>query len=290
MLQLNHIVKTCKDFTLQIPYLSLEESQTVSIFGEQGSGKTLLIKLILGMCQPEEGAVEVLGNNQKNPSAQANAQLAYIGPDNNYFLESSLRDICRTISPFYPQFDHAYFEKQLKRLNLRETARLGTLRFYEIKIFELVMALARCPRLLILDNPAQFLNYHDHDNFMNLLLEYRKENTPCMLYTTHMPQDLATLGGEYYCLEKGVLGPKQDAQVLCQVCYLVKGPVSLLDEVLKTHSICPIRYDGDRFSTLVTSFEGIRERFATELTFEKATPEQIFRFVNAKEETEDDRA
>lgn len=211
MLQLNDIVKTCKDFTLKIPHLEAKPSQTVSIFGEESTGKTLLVKLILGMCQPEEGSVQVLGNNQSSPSPQANVQLAYVGPDNNYLLESTLRDICSTISPFYPQFNHAYFQKQLKRYNLRETTRLGNLRFYEIKMFELIMALSRRPRLLILDNPAQFLNYHDHDNFMNLLLEYRKGKTPPASFTPPISRRICGLGRGILLLENGVLGQKQDA-------------------------------------------------------------------------------
>jgi phospholipid/cholesterol/gamma-HCH transport system ATP-binding protein len=51
----NHVLK---DFSLD-----LYRGETLAVLGKSGSGKSVLIKCIIGLLEPDEGTIEVLGKN-----------------------------------------------------------------------------------------------------------------------------------------------------------------------------------------------------------------------------------
>ncbi|MCQ0987892.1 ABC transporter ATP-binding protein [Jiella marina] len=64
MLDLQRVTKRYgKDTVLDDISLSVDEGETVAIFGPSGAGKTVLLRLIAGMAEPEEGAILVNGED-----------------------------------------------------------------------------------------------------------------------------------------------------------------------------------------------------------------------------------
>lgn len=50
-------------FVLAIPELTLQPGESVALVGPSGSGKTTLLNLIAGILQPEQGKIELLGED-----------------------------------------------------------------------------------------------------------------------------------------------------------------------------------------------------------------------------------
>lgn len=58
--------KVLTDFTLR-----LQKGQTTAVLGKSGSGKSVLIKCIIGLLQPDSGSIQVLGENVSDLSEEA---------------------------------------------------------------------------------------------------------------------------------------------------------------------------------------------------------------------------
>lgn len=63
-LKLTNIVKSFKnDLVIDDVSLSVDQGKTLILFGPSGAGKTVLLRLIAGVIEPDEGVIEVNGRN-----------------------------------------------------------------------------------------------------------------------------------------------------------------------------------------------------------------------------------
>ena len=59
----------------------LEPGEIIALVGHNGAGKTTLLKLLLGLAQPSEGSIRVLGENPAAGEFDARRRLGYL-PEN----------------------------------------------------------------------------------------------------------------------------------------------------------------------------------------------------------------
>lgn len=58
--------KKDNDFKLTIPSLTISKGERVAIVGKNGNGKTTFLQLVLNLYQPEQGKINIFGNNIKD--------------------------------------------------------------------------------------------------------------------------------------------------------------------------------------------------------------------------------
>ena len=63
---------------LDIPSLAIEQGETILLFGENGSGKTSLMKVLSGLIKPDSGSVSVLGHQLTTMTAKKPASFGRI--------------------------------------------------------------------------------------------------------------------------------------------------------------------------------------------------------------------
>ena len=66
-------VEAVRDVSLALP-----AGETVALVGHNGAGKTTLLKLMLGLIQPTEGTIRVLGENPAAGEFAARRRLGYL--------------------------------------------------------------------------------------------------------------------------------------------------------------------------------------------------------------------
>lgn len=70
-LKLTNITKSFKDdLVLNQVSLSVEKGQTLVLFGPSGAGKTVLLRLIAGVIEPDEGTIEIDGLDMQGVEAE----------------------------------------------------------------------------------------------------------------------------------------------------------------------------------------------------------------------------
>ncbi|WP_445116298.1 ATP-binding cassette domain-containing protein [Acinetobacter sp. WZC-1] len=209
----------CADFSLDI---QLEmQSQSLGIVGASGSGKSMLLKNIVGLVQPDEGYIRFNGRILADTEQQIHIpmhrrkvalifQQALLFPHMN--VMQNLKYAERLI-PF-PARKFEFSEiVQLLELNPLLQRKAHQLSGGEAQRVCIGRALLSSPELLLLDEPLTGLDLRLKQQILPFLKRIRQELDLPMIYVTHHVEELAFLQSETLILEAGKLRPSVDLQV-----------------------------------------------------------------------------
>ncbi|MEL7059401.1 MAG: ABC transporter ATP-binding protein [Acidobacteriota bacterium] len=176
--------------------LSVERGERVALVGPNGGGKTTLLRLILGLLEPDRGAIEVLG---QRPS-EAQARVGYV-PQRaaiDLTFPASALDVvlmgCLRTSRWGIRFrgrDRDRAEAALERVGMSALARrrLAELSGGQTQRVLIARALVGEPEILLLDEPTAGL---DAQSKAALLATLRPLDGVTMLAVSHDAELVAT--------------------------------------------------------------------------------------------------
>jgi phospholipid/cholesterol/gamma-HCH transport system ATP-binding protein len=177
--------------------LTIVRGEVLSLVGGSGTGKTVLLRQILGLEQPDKGEVRVLGAPPAELSAKGAARVGMLFQHGALFSAFNVLD---NIS--FPLRELKLLPKDLIRdaaLVKLQMVGLGPEHAYKmpsdlsggmIKRVALARALIMDPPLLLLDEPTAGLDPESSDDFCNLLRRLHKDLGLTVVMVTH---DLDTL-------------------------------------------------------------------------------------------------
>ena len=178
--------------------LSVARGEILSLVGGSGTGKTVLLRQILGLEQPTKGAITVLGNPAAELSARGAASRvgmlfqrgalfsAFTVLENIAFPLRELK-----VLPAAVIREAAMVKLQMVGLHLDVANKMPSdLSGGMIKRVALARALIMDPPLLLLDEPTAGLDPESSDSFCALLLSLHKGMALTVVMVTH---DLDTL-------------------------------------------------------------------------------------------------
>ncbi|MCI5149486.1 MAG: ABC transporter ATP-binding protein, partial [Candidatus Electrothrix sp. MAN1_4] len=170
-------------------HLDIFPGDSATIIGPNGGGKTTLIKLILGLVQPDKGNVFVYGREPE----QERTRIGYVPQYARYdpkFPISVLDVVCmgrlgHSLSGRYTTHDKEVALTSLEAVNL---AHLGQRPFSALSGGQrqrvlIARALAAKGDILILDEPTASLDQQSEEQLFTLLAELNK--TMIILMVTH---------------------------------------------------------------------------------------------------------
>lgn len=205
-IQLTNISKTFgKQTVLQPLTMGFEEGMIHGIIGRNGSGKTVLMKMILGILQPTTGTV-IVGDKR-------------IGKDVD-FLESA-GAIIETIEfiPYMSAYqnlaDIAAMRGNLSKTQIKEVLEmvgLGNVGRKHVSKFSMGMrqrlaiaqAVMESPKLLILDEPMNGMDEKGVEEMRQLILARKAAGTTIIL-SSHNIEDIRILCDQVYRIDAGVV-------------------------------------------------------------------------------------
>ena len=178
--------------------LRIQQGEVLSIVGGSGSGKTVLLRQILGLEQPAQGRVTVLGQPATQLGAEGAASRvgmlfqhgalfsAFTVLENIEFALRELGTLPRSLIR-----DVAMVKLQMVGLDPSQAHKMpADLSGGMIKRVALARALVMDPPLLLLDEPTAGLDPHSADGFCALLRSLHHELGLTVVMVTH---DLDTL-------------------------------------------------------------------------------------------------
>jgi len=172
--------------------LELSSGKSLALTGESGSGKSTLLYLIGGLDVPDEGRIEILGQDIANLDDPQRAALrrGTVGVVFQQFNLIPSLNVAANLS-FHARLSGS--EDKLWTEHLVHYLGLGTLlnRFPEQlsggqqQRVAIGRTLAACPALVLADEPTGNLDEATADVVMNLLLELLQESGAGLLMVTH---------------------------------------------------------------------------------------------------------
>jgi zinc transport system ATP-binding protein len=184
---------------------SVKDNTFLAIIGPNGGGKSTLLKVILGLIKPARGMVSVFGK-------PADVGRTYIG----YLPQAKPTDLAFPISVYevvlsgrydrplrkYSAADKEAALKALKDVDMAEYTdrQIGRLSGGQIQRVFLARALARDPKLLILDEPTASIDPERQKSFYALLDKLK--NRMAVLFVTHDIGAVSEYFDEIACLNR----------------------------------------------------------------------------------------
>lgn len=170
-----------KQYVLRGINLIVEENDFMAIVGPNGGGKSTLLKLILGLIEPESGNIVVLGDNPSKSSSR----IGYVPQYGDYDISFPLKvlDIVlmsslgnRSYLPWYRRSDREKALAQLKFLGVDHLAerKLDELSGGQRQRVLIARALMSEPEILILDEPTANIDSAVEGDVYRMLQELNK--------------------------------------------------------------------------------------------------------------------
>jgi phospholipid/cholesterol/gamma-HCH transport system ATP-binding protein len=181
----------------------LNRGETKALFGVAGSGKSLILKLTLGLIRPDSGRIVVLGQDITQMREEDLFELR--GKIGMVFQESALFDslTVRENVAYRLMEEHGIYDEEIDR-RVREALRFVELEHtLDLDPAELSggmrrrVAIARAlitqPELLLYDSPTGGLDPVTSNTIIELIVKQRDVNKTSALLVTHRLQDAFTM-------------------------------------------------------------------------------------------------
>jgi ABC-2 type transport system ATP-binding protein len=243
-----------RDCTVAIP-----AGHVAALVGPNGAGKTTLLNLATGLAAPSAGNVTVLGGRPAG-SPVALDGIAFVAQDTPVYKNLSARDMLHLTRNLNRRFDQQYAESRLGELGIPLKRKAGNLSGGQQAQLALTLALARRPRLLVLDEPMAMLDPIARHDFMASVMMAMAADGVSVVLSSHVLAELERVADYLILMSRGRVQLAGEVDDLLASHRLLTGPAAEAD-----------RY-AERLSVVHTSRGGAQAHLLVRATADEPVP------------------
>ena len=171
--------------------LNFKRGNVYGLLGENGVGKTTLLKLICGLQHPTAGTctIDEFVPSERNPYFLQNI---FFLPEEVITDDTTPEKFVKKLGVFYPRYDHEYFLNLMDELEVDATKKFDTLSYGQKKKALLACALSLRTDYLLLDEPTNGLDIPSKALFRKVILQHCTDETTVII-STHQVKDVENL-------------------------------------------------------------------------------------------------
>ncbi|MGD8377719.1 MAG: ABC transporter ATP-binding protein [Acidobacteriota bacterium] len=201
--RLEGVRKSYRHFRLDDLDLTLPEGSIMGFIGPNGAGKSTTIRILMGLVRPDGGRVEVLGRPIPGEGAAARGEVGFVSEDMRLYAGASVRWHMDLVRSFYPTWDEEHARGLLDRFGLVPEQRARGLSHGQRVKTLLLLALARRPRLLVLDEPTTGLDPVVRHEVLEELGTVLHDGGRSVFFSSHNTGDVERLSDRITFIDRG---------------------------------------------------------------------------------------
>jgi len=182
--------------------LAVPAGHVAALVGPNGAGKSTLLHLAVGLAAPSAGGVTVLGGRPAGSPAALDG-VAFVAQDTPLYKNLSTADMLHLTANLNRRFDRPYAQARLAELGIPPKRKAGKLSGGQQAQLALTLALARRPRLLVLDEPVAMLDPVARHDFMATVLAAASDTGVSVLLSSHVLTELERVASFLILLTRG---------------------------------------------------------------------------------------
>lgn len=250
----------------------LPAGRIAALVGSNGAGKTTLLQIAAGLLAPSAGRIEVFGRSPQHYPRMVLPRIGLLGQDRPLFRGFSVEETMELGRRLNPRWDHERALERLRGLQIPLGRRVRTLSGGQQAQVALVLALAKRPDLLLLDEPMSALDPIARREFLRTLIDAVAEHGITVLLSSHVIGDLERVCDFLIVLAGGKPALADDLDRVLATHQLMVVPCEAADVCRRMHEVVWEARTG-RQATLLVRRNG--QRFSPYWHVREATLEEI---------------
>lgn len=221
--------------------MNIKKGDIYGFVGENGSGKTTIIRLITGLIFPTSGSFTLFGvHSSSKEILKARAKIGAIVETpsiyTNFSAKENLKLQCTLLGK---EADNSYIDSLLDKVGLIELAnsnkKAGDFSLGMRQRLGIAMSLAINAEFIILDEPMNGLDPAGIVEIRELILKLNKEHNVTFLISSHLLSELSLIATRYGIISKGKIIKEVTIDEIEKECQ------PLIDVTLEdAHEVCEI--------------------------------------------------
>lgn len=171
--------------------LQFDKGGIYGLLGKNGTGKSTLLYLMMGLLRPQKGIVTVDGIDTTLRRPEVLSEM-FLVPEEYDLPAISLSSYVKAIKPFYPRFSEDLLKQCLANFEMSTDINLGELSMGQKKKVYMSIALAANTRYLLMDEPTNGLDILSKSQFRKVVIEGMSEDKTIII-STHQVHDVELL-------------------------------------------------------------------------------------------------
>jgi len=197
------VSKRYAHFNLDNINLELPTGSIMGFIGANGAGKSTTIRILMGLVHQDAGTVKVLGHAMPAEQAAAKMDIGFVSEDMRLYAAATLHWHMNFVSSMFPKWDQAYADKLIRRFDLKPQQKIKGLSHGQRVKAALLLALARKPRLLVLDEPTTGLDPVARREVLGELMAVLADEDRTILFSSHNTQDVEQISDQITFIDRG---------------------------------------------------------------------------------------
>jgi ABC-2 type transport system ATP-binding protein len=199
-------------FSLENIHLELPTGSIMGFIGANGAGKSTTIRILMGLVHQDEGSVRVLGHSMPAEQAAAKLDIGFVSEDMRLYGQATLAWHMDFLRPIYPRWDQSYAEELARRFDLKLQQKIKGLSHGQRVKAALLLALARSPRLLVLDEPTTGLDPVARVEVLDELMAVLADEDRTILFSSHNTLDVEQISDQITFIDRGRIIDSDDKE------------------------------------------------------------------------------
>jgi len=194
--------------------ITVDQGQILGLIGENGAGKSTMMNMLYGLLQPDEGVIKLFGKEVQihSPNQAISMGIGMVHqhfmlmlnltvlqniilgnePQKNGFINTA--EAREKITKIMDEYDlHVNLDERIYQLSVGQRQRV-----------EIIKALYRQARILIMDEPTAVLTPQETDKLILVLKKLRDEGN-AIIFITHKLREVTALTDKVIVMRKGVV-------------------------------------------------------------------------------------
>lgn len=201
-LEIKNLYKRYSGFTLDNINLTLPSGCIMGLVGENGAGKSTIIKLILDIINSDGGSVTILGEND----VQLVKDDIGVVLDNVGIPEClTAKQVGKIMKNIYKNWEEETYQNLLNKFSIPDNQQFKKFSHGTKMKLGIAIAMSHKAKLLILDEATNGLDPYVRDEVIGMFGEFTRDESHAVLISSHIVSDLEKICDYIAFLHKGRL-------------------------------------------------------------------------------------
>lgn len=236
-LEIKDLTKKYKDFTLDGVSFKIEQGTVMGLIGQNGAGKTTIIKLIMNMIKRDGGEIKVCGLDNLTDEIAVKNKIGFVSDECYLFYNSNMANVGKSCAAVFDNWDGERFFSLLRKWDISEKKKIAAMSKGTQTKAMLAVAMSHGAELLILDEPTAGLDPVARIEILDLLREFVADGKRSVLFSTHITGDLDKIADVITLIIGGRIRESMSIDMIEDKYAVISGSNSILTKSNEAYTI-----------------------------------------------------